>query len=114
MCLQVGRHSFPCCTATVGKLVSCHILQGRWGSHGTANELELLMASLDRRGVRELALVEVSEKQPHSTLSATRGVAGWRLQVRAHAAAQLVGRSRGRACHFPTGCCVPLVPCIPE
>lgn len=40
------------------------------------------MASLDRRGVRELALVEVSEKQPCSTLSVTRGVAGWRLQVR--------------------------------
>ena len=34
-------------------------MQGRWGAYSTASELEGLMASLERRGVRELALAEV-------------------------------------------------------
>ena len=35
-------------------------LQGRWGAYSTAGDIEGLMASLERRGVRELALAEAS------------------------------------------------------
>ncbi|KAL4440713.1 hypothetical protein ABPG77_000422 [Micractinium sp. CCAP 211/92] len=38
-------------------------LQGRWGSVSTLAELDALVASLDRRGVRELALAEAIEKR---------------------------------------------------
>ena len=34
-------------------------LQGRWGSLSTLADLDALLASLDRRGVREFALAEV-------------------------------------------------------
>lgn len=34
-------------------------LQGRWGAHSSLAELDALVASLDRRGVRELDLAEV-------------------------------------------------------
>ncbi|PRW55979.1 DDT domain-containing isoform A [Chlorella sorokiniana] len=44
--------------------------EGRWGAYSTATELEGLMASLDRRGVRELALVEALEKKYHTITGA--------------------------------------------
>jgi hypothetical protein len=43
------------------RMLSRGLLQGAWGSIATLGELDALMASLDRRGVRELGLAEVKQ-----------------------------------------------------
>ncbi|KAL4457501.1 hypothetical protein ABPG75_012366 [Micractinium tetrahymenae] len=44
-------------------LVWVEDMEGRWGSISSLTELDALLASLDRRGVRELALAESFEKR---------------------------------------------------
>lgn len=43
------------------RMLSRGLLQGAWGFIATLGELDALMASLDRRGVRELGLAEVNQ-----------------------------------------------------
>ena len=75
--------------------------QGRWGSLSALADLDALLASLDRRGVRELALAEV-------LCLLACGLASWHAAVPA-AVGALLGACR-RSTEHHTHCLTLRVP----
>lgn len=81
-----------------------HSVQGRWGAFTSAEEVEALIDSLDRRGQRESALLDALNKRFHALAAAVKKAAQQEERERAERSEREWGGVGGGRDQMALGC----------